>query len=348
MSSKILFKYSVSTVLALLALSVPAVNAFSASYMQHSQGFYERKAEGWFWYDDPLEAEETELPLPEPLEQPIVALPDNDQEIISEQVPDHGPKLLSAAWLREAMPKYLELAIDNPTVENVRAYMYLQRIMMDKAERYALATQRVVTGDPLLDETTRRPLASFAIQAVDAKSGREQTHLLQKIANSAGLFFFFSSACQKCMAQAPLIKSLQKHLGFAVMPVSVDGKNMTNSPWAQFKTDEGHARHLNIKALPAIYLASSDGQFELVGQSVYSLPELKDRILFAAARKGWVTQKELNQTRPVLDSTNVAEIIDLVPEDSKAILNPAYLTDGVIPSSELMRYIENALEHGDD
>ena len=307
------------------------------------EGFYNRKAEGWFWYDDPAELEEP-LPAPEP---PPTPAPTTVAEKPQAPAPTPaGPPVFSAAWLRESMPKYLDLATDKPTVENVRAYMYLQRIMMDKAERFAMATQRTVMGDPFLDESVRRPLASFAIGNLDEKSGRATTALVEKIAQSAGIFFFFRSDCQLCMVQAPLIKNLQDHLGFAVVPVSLDGKNLPESPWPTFKTDNGQAQTLNVQALPATYLASADGQFELIGQSAYALPELKDRILLAARRKNWISQDEFNETRPIANFTNIAEILDNADQGNPLVSasKNADSTSGVIPSDRLMKYIDSKLE----
>lgn len=305
------------------------LSAFAADL---SRGFYDGKAQGWFWYEDPPILEEPEPePEPEPMPPAVVVAAEPEAK---------GPPVFSTAWLRAAMPKYLELAIDEPTVENVRTYMYMQRIMMDRAERFAQATQRTVMGDPFLDESVRRPLASFAVAGMDEKAGQGTTAIVRQIAQSAGLFFFFDSTCQLCELQAPLIKNLQDHLGFAVVPVSLDGKNLRGSPWQTFRTDNGQAQLLNVRSLPAIYLASADGEFELVGQSAYSLPELKDRILLAARRRNWISQEEFNLTRPIGNYTNIAEILDA--GDIEAALQPA--STGIIPSSRLMQYIDSKLE----
>ena len=46
-------------------------------------------------------------------------------------------KPFSAAWFREHMQSFMDKAIDEPTNENVRAYLYLQRVMMDKGSQFA-------------------------------------------------------------------------------------------------------------------------------------------------------------------------------------------------------------------
>lgn len=121
--------------------------------------FYDDKERGWFWYESPDPEEdmaEIEPPLPPPPPAPPPAPP--------------GPKPLSAEWFRKNMEKYRDKAIDDPTHENVSAYMYLQRVMLDKAEKFAEASQHVVMADAVLDENSRRPIATFGAFAKDEMS----------------------------------------------------------------------------------------------------------------------------------------------------------------------------------
>lgn len=86
--------------------------------------FIERKSEGWFFYKDPKELPPPPSPIlvpPKPADTANKA-PDKDQQ-----------EPFSVSWLRENMPKLLDAAIDNPSKENVEAYMYAQRVAMDKS-----------------------------------------------------------------------------------------------------------------------------------------------------------------------------------------------------------------------
>ena len=69
------------------------------------------------------------------------------------------------------MEHYRDKAIDNPSPENVAAYYYLQRVMMDKAQRFTDMARRVVMSDPLLDENQRRPIATFAANEANYQAG---------------------------------------------------------------------------------------------------------------------------------------------------------------------------------
>ena len=47
---------------------------------------------------------------------------------------------LDVAWLRSKIPEYQEVAINNPTRENIARYMYVQRYMLDMGSRFATKT----------------------------------------------------------------------------------------------------------------------------------------------------------------------------------------------------------------
>ncbi len=159
----------------LLALGVTLIAPMA--YAQESDPdnrFYDRKAEGWFWYKEEIPEEEPEPEKPEPQ---VVAAPPPQQPEPTAPAPavPQGPAVFSAAWFRENLPKYKDEAWNNPTIENVRTYMYLQRYAMDRSEQFADATELAVVGDPFLDEESRRPSATFASQKLDRWAGQEKT-----------------------------------------------------------------------------------------------------------------------------------------------------------------------------
>jgi len=123
---------------------------------------------------------------------------------LAETAPE-GPKPLSAQWIREHIGAYRDAAIDDPTPQNVALYLYLQRVALDKSSRFAAATQRAVQRDPFLDEITRRPTATFAANLTNRQAGGNRDDLLRRIAETAGVLFFFRADCPYCEAQAPLL-----------------------------------------------------------------------------------------------------------------------------------------------
>ena len=182
--------------------------------------FYENKERGWFWYEDPLteEVNDVEQPIQEP---PPLTRPEKKEERTLAKPLD--PKPLSSEWFRKNMEKFRDKAIDDPTTENVSTYMYLQRVMLDKAEKFADASQKLVMRDAVLDENARRPIATFGAFAKDDMSNRGIQKAAKKLAAQAGIWFFYYSTCEFCVKEAGVLKGLMNAFGFKVLPIALDG-----------------------------------------------------------------------------------------------------------------------------
>lgn len=306
--------------------------------------FYDRKSEGWFWYAPEPEDDEEEPPKPPP--KPQVA-PTQSPPAKPASVPpavEKGPAPFSAAWVRENLPKYKDAAWDNPTVENVRAFMYLQRFAIDRSEQFSNATEMAVLGDPYLDEISRRPAATFASQKLDVEAGKEKSALIDSIAQRAGIFFFFKDD-EYSNLQASIVKMLEAQ-GFTIVPISVTGRPLKDNIFPNFKTDSGHAKTLNIVNFPATFLVSPSGKFEPIGQGALSLPEMKHRIIIAAQRNGWVSEEEYKKTKPIYTTdNNIAEKLDpsIFGKDLERIQQKTNGISNFVEPSKLMEYIRTRL-----
>ena len=245
--------------------------------------FYRENAQGWYWYQDPEQEEEPEAVRIEP------RVPTSPE-----------PAPLSAQWVRKMLPRYKDLAWDNPTPENIETYFLIQRFAMDRSQEFSDVAQRVIVGNPYLDESARRPINTYGIRSVDRKAGAMMEKMLEKVAERAGLFFFFKSDCQFCEAQAPLIKLLETVNGFSVLAISIDGQSLQSVQFDDTREDKGQARQLNVTATPALFLVTQAGHFENLGQSIMSLEDLKRRILIGAVRAGVLSETDIQQTRPVM------------------------------------------------
>lgn len=272
-----------------------------------SNRFIDRSEEGWFWYVEPEEPEEPELISPP---EPVAAQP---VEKTPEAEAPKGPAVLSAAWLRENLPKYLDNALDNPSIENVETYLYLQRFSMDRAEQFANTAEMAVTGNPMLDEMTRRPTATYGTQKVDIVAGQQHDLAVANLAEQAGVFFFYDPEDEYSMAMAPLVTHL-KQSGFSVIAISETGAPIPgHDSDFTYRKDEGHAKQLNVINYPAVFLADPGGNFAPIGQGLMSLPDMTQRMLIAAKREGWISEDDYNKTRPLTNADNLAEMLASYP-----------------------------------
>lgn len=281
-------------------LPAPAANAGAA--------FYSGKAEGWFWYHDPIEEENADPIKPEVAAAPAPVEKAPDEPLKGEPKKEE-PTFLSVAWIKENLPKVRDRAIDTGDQKDIATYFYLQRVMMDKSQVFAERASEVVRKDPLLDEDTRRPTGTFAANAMTAEAGRQRDALLNRVVSEkAGLYYFFDSKCVLCGVQAKVVEMLANKTHMAVLPVSLDGKPMPNSDkYTEFKTDSGQASALGVTQTPAIALAvPTSGKVVIVSYGMVTMTVLEERVLLAAREAGLVTPQDYERTRPVQNNGMLA------------------------------------------
>ncbi len=311
----------------LLLLSVFFSAAVFSAKKDDPQGpggmdFVKEKERGWFWYEKMQEEiEESKIEPEPPPPPPPEEQPQPEKEIAKAAPPPTsspapaGPAPLSAEWFRKNLDTYRDRAIDTPSGENVQAYLYLQRIMMDKAERFARKYEEMVVGDPYLDETSRYPTASFAGKNMESVAKNEGLALLTKISERAGIFFFFKGDCPLCGQQAWILNEFRKKNGIEVIAVSIDGSRLSKE---YFKTidDSGQAAMMGVGLYPAIVLASPPKKYKPIGQGGgYTVKDIEERTLLVAKSLSVISEEEYERTYPVKGSFTLTDTSDLEMDD---------------------------------
>ncbi len=255
------------------------------------EGYYRQKEKGWFWYEPDPEPvaevpEQSPAPDPAPLRQTV------------QKPPQAQPMPLSSEWFRENLTRYRDRAVDDPSDQNVSNYLYLQRVMLDKAARFGEVSQKVVMGDPLLDENTLRPVSTFGANAMDERADKGMANAAKQLAEKAGLWFFYSSTCSFCVKEAGVLKGLSHAYGFKVLPIALDGLPLPGSPFPNFTADAGQARKLGVETTPALFLAKpgKDGEVIQLGQGLLAVDEIVKRAVVLAHQHGWLTDDDYNRT----------------------------------------------------
>ncbi|MFQ5469733.1 MAG: conjugal transfer protein TraF [Gammaproteobacteria bacterium] len=245
----------------LLTTATPWTNAAP------SEQWFDRHAEGWFWYVVPPVEEENDKAEDTPATAiPVPALSD----------PKANPKAELKAF-QEKLENAQALAIMQPTDKNVAAYLHLQKQAMDNSQRFAEVWQRVVWVTPELDHTLVRPTSPKAVNAYyDTRNENRERHL-QQFAQTHGLFYFFRESCPYCQRFSPILKSFAKRHGFHVTAITLDGGPSPGFP--DPRMDNGSARRFGVNTVPAVYLIEPRSRsvqpvsFGLIGPS-----ELEERV----------------------------------------------------------------------
>ena len=308
--------------------------------MVDDRPFYERKAEGWFWYHE-LYQRPPSKPRPAQSPKPVPSPPSEKTSPRAQSSTGVAGGVFSAAWFRRNIPKYLDMAWTNPTPENVRAYFLVQRYAIDRSEQFADQARRVVYGDPLLDELSRMPSSTFAAQKIARLADRARANLLKRLSQKAGLFVFFREDCPLCADQARILAMLKKNYGFAYEAVSEPARTSTTrgsttrgSEVTSLALPAGHVREdanglagrLGVKTWPATFLVTLDGRFYPVGQGAMALEEMSERILLAALRAHLISPDELDRTRPIANpQVNIAKAVEIDPNGARDFIPPKRL-----------------------
>lgn len=286
--------------------------------------FYEDKERGWFWYEDPMDDIDEDV-IEQPLPEPPIA---KEKPIPSPQQTAHPEaKPLSTEWFRKNMEKYRDTAIDNPTESNVSMYMYLQRVMLDKAEKFSEVSQRVVMADPILDENSRRPIATFGAFAMDDRAKKGTDKAAKILAEKAGFWFFYSSDCEFCLKEAGVLKGIMNTYGFKVLAIALDGLPLPDGYFPNFTNDQGQAKSMGVDMTPALFLVrpGKAGGAIQIGQGLLSGTEIIERTITLAHHNGWLNNDEYNNTlkvKPVqADTQTIQNIDERTVRDSNELVN---------------------------
>ncbi len=202
-----------------------------------SDRWFQRHAEGWFWYIDP------------PVEEEAGEAADEIPAPAAPAPPD--PKAALKAF-QEKLENAQALAVMQPTRDNVTAYLYLQKEAMERSQAFAERWQRVVWTTPALDHTLVRPTSPKAVIAYYDTRNKARKLKLQQLARTHGLFYFFRKSCPYCERFSPILKSFAKRHGFHVTAITLDGGASPGFP--QPRRDNGTARRLGVRTVPALYL----------------------------------------------------------------------------------------------
>jgi conjugal transfer pilus assembly protein TraF len=236
-----------------------------------ARAYWRSSRDGWFWYQDPPAENEEALPSrPE-------ASPTTAQE----------RDLASHKAFQQRLENALNAAVSNPSEDNLAEFLELWAQARRKASLFTDRAQLLAARMPWVDETAQgtRPSNGAALRVFDQVQADQKDALMQQLARTHGLYFFFRSDCPYCHAHAPMLKQLEQKYGFTVFAVSLDGKGIPMYP--RPARDNGMANQVmqalripeNHFQVPFTVLAEP-GSHELlpVGFGPMTAAEMVDRI----------------------------------------------------------------------
>jgi len=243
-------------------------------------GWHRDRERGWHWYES-----DPNPPSVVPV-QPPQGAPGS---------PQSEPEPLSVLWLQEKLEETRIAAIDNPTRENVELYVYLQKMAMDKAEKFAIMSQQVAMINPDLDENYQNPTSTFVRRARLDTRDNEQERVLRALAENVGIYYFYRSDCAYCARQNPILKRMEAEHGLRILPISIDHLPSHDGAFPNWQPDQGQARALGVNATPTMYLYHPPNDVAFLAAGLQSEPQLIKRIFQVAEANGWLAREDLEK-----------------------------------------------------
>ena len=214
--------------------------------------FFERRAEGWHWYQS------------------------QEQEISEQRKEDQNPTQVIESQRKDIEQK-LHAAIVEPTRENLITYIIAQKALMDQSQRFSESWQQVVMTTPSLDETLIHPVDQNARHVYYSERNKELTKHIKALSQEYGLFFFFKKACPYCHHFAPVVKHFAEKHGWSLLAVTLDGGVLPEFPYA--RQDNGIATRLQVNHVPAlIAVHPRSGQTIPLAYGLVSESEIERRV----------------------------------------------------------------------
>ena len=275
------------------------------------EDYWHDKERGWFWYEpEPVEKEEK----PEKTAKPEKKKEEKVETVELEPKPKPKPsteskskpekeKPLTAQWLRENIQKYRDKAWNDPTPDNVAAFMAMQQYMLDRSAELAAVTKQVTVANPQLDASSYRPVTGGGRLDLRVKASQQREELLDQVSDKAGLWFFYRGSTPYSAKMAKVAENMQRKHGFTVLPISLDGQPLPQK-WEEAigpsRIDQGQAEKLSVSVEPAFVLMGKDGSYNQVGQGMLAIPDLENRTLIVAYQNDWINKEQYDKTKGVL------------------------------------------------
>jgi conjugal transfer pilus assembly protein TraF len=278
---------------------------------QQKSEWYGDLERGWFFYEDPPEPPNKKEDKKKQIKPPNISV--NNQNSSDEVKP------FSVQWLEQNLPTLRANAIDSGKDEDIKAHLYAQRVMLDKAQHFADRSVKLAKLDPLLDETNRFPLGAAAKQAVLKEKGVAKKEFIASLVDKSAIWFFYDDSCKFCVDQLGYFKNFTRRYKVTAEIIAKDPNHSSLDSFRNnfnIRPDIGVSKRLNIQTTPAIVMVIPDNGFHILSQGLIGNNDLAERLVFVAEEVGLLTDEIKDRLYPEkkgLVNTNLAglEGIDL-------------------------------------
>ena len=238
----------------------------------------DRATRGWSFYCTPPAPPEEETTEPAPVPPASVPVPAPPPS--PEPAPEY-PATDEMMAFRKMVDEIKYRAVLEPTVENVQAYMEVNKLMADKAGDFTETWQRILFNTPDLSALTDYPMAEAGIGVYQDQIAAARQDAFQEVARTSGILFLFEdeSRCGICKVQGEILAQMEAQYDVAIFAVAKDGGH--NSAYPGAVADTGRLAELGLADYPAptLALARPDTrEIEVIGSGLLTADDILERV----------------------------------------------------------------------
>lgn len=236
---------------------------------QNLQGdWLDRKAEGWFWYEDREKKEEEKVTEPHK-NSPTLPISSSPLPLTAAE---------EMALIRKDLEERLSQAILEPTNENVLAYMQMQQYWTERSAQFSQVWLKNLLSHPELDtRLTAGPITQYGVQVQKQILREQREDKIRSLAQSYGIFFFYEGTSKISQAFSFVVNEFAKRYAWQVIAISCDGVLIPG--FENNQNNQGITQRLKIDTFPSLFLVEPRQQIILpIAFGLSSIDQIEENI----------------------------------------------------------------------
>ena len=191
------------------------------------------------------------------------ALKEQNNQAKPKEDPFDFSRFTTVEALKAEREKRLNVAIMNPTIDNMAAYQAINAHVLALSARFAQAWQLGRLLNPMFDYTATHPSANFATAALTDVKREETAQRLRSLNGDAGLIFIAKPGDPLTDIASGPVRAFARTWNLPLMATAVDETVKAKTPGKDLKgfeafdevlPDGGRATLWGIKTFPAVVL----------------------------------------------------------------------------------------------
>lgn len=221
----------------------------------NNKNFYDDSFRGWYAYE--IIPDNKTQKNDEEKEEKKYTKPKIDWGRVWTMHPDEFNNLIT---------DFQKWAIKEPTEDNLKDYLELQNIALERSKKFMSAFMYISQKYPHLSQEASYPVNTVGQDVLKEIKLNEQSEVLAEYRDNYALIYFYSSSCPYCVKQGPIIDYFTDKTGWNVVRVNID-ENIN----AKLR--------FNIVTVPSIIIVSKQkNKWEMITSGIITFPDLRERI----------------------------------------------------------------------